>query len=50
MRGRFLPKVDELLLIFGDAVKNVYIRHDPESDDVIGRTIVICDVCKKRGE
>ena len=48
--GRFLPKVDELLLIFGDAVKNVYIRHDPESDDVIGRTIVIFDVCKKRGE
>ena len=44
--GRFFPKVDELLAIFGSAVKNVYIRHDPESDDVIGRTIVIFDVCK----
>ena len=44
--GRFFPKVDELLLIFGNAIKNVYIRHDPESDDVIGRTIVIFDVCK----
>ena len=33
----------------GDAVKNVYVRHDPESDDAIGRTIVIFDVCKKGG-
>ena len=28
---------------------NVYIRHDPKSDDVIGQTIVIFDVCKKGG-
>ena len=35
-----LPKV----AIFGDAVKNVYVRHDPESDYAIGRTIVIFDV------
>lgn len=45
-KDEFLPKVDDLLSIFGDAVKNVYVRHDPESDDAIGRTIVIFDVCK----
>ena len=50
MRGHFSPKVDELLLMFGNAVQNVYIRHDPESDDVIGRTIVIFDICKKKEE
>ena len=45
-KDEFLPKVDDLLSIFGDAVKNVYVRHDLESDDAIGRTIVIFDVCK----
>ena len=48
--GHFSPKVDELLLMFGNAVQNVYIRHDPESDDVVGRTIVIFDICKKKEE
>ncbi len=40
------PRTDDLLKIFGDAVRNVYVRHESESPDEEGRTIVIFDVRK----
>lgn len=40
------PKVDDLLAVFGAAVRNVYVRHDPEPGADEGRTIVIFDVNK----
>lgn len=40
------PRADDLLKIFGNAVRNVYVRHESESDDSEGRTILIFDVRK----
>jgi SAM-dependent methyltransferase len=42
----YQPKVDDLLEVFGPAVRRVYVRHDSESEDEEGRTIVIFDVRK----
>jgi len=44
--AKHYPKVDELLAVFGDAVRNVYVRHESEPGDNEGRTIVIFDVKK----
>lgn len=41
-----LTKVDDILAAFGHAVRNVYVRHESESEDEEGRTIVIFDVNK----
>ncbi len=43
---RHFPRVDDLLAKFGGAVRNVYMRHDGDSDAPISRTIVIFDVRK----
>jgi hypothetical protein len=40
------PSADELLNVFGKAVRNVYVRHQSEPGDNEGRTIVIFDVNK----
>jgi len=40
------PRVDDLLKRFGNAVRNVYVRHDSEPELDEGRTIVIFDVQK----
>lgn len=44
--SKHYPRADELLAVFGNAVRNVYVRHESESDDEEGRTIVIFDVRK----
>jgi SAM-dependent methyltransferase len=44
--NKHYPRADELLAVFGNAVRNVYVRHESESDDQEGRTIVIFDVNK----
>jgi len=41
------PRTQDVLDMFGSAVRKVYVRHDTESDAVEGRTIVIFDVNKK---
>ena len=40
------PRVEDVLAMFGSAVRNVYVRHESESAEVEGRTIVIFDVRK----
>lgn len=40
------PSADDILKVFGSAVRNVYVRHQSEPGDNEGRTIVIFDVNK----
>ncbi len=44
--AKHYPRADELLAVFGSAVRNVYVRHESEPGDNEGRTIVIFDVKK----
>jgi SAM-dependent methyltransferase len=44
--NKHYPRVDDLLKIFGNAVRNIYVRHESELNEGEGRTIVIFDVNK----